>query len=158
MSLLSSYSFPSATSSPLCLYRDVILAISPSVLTHAPTANSFESIKAKKEEKSDVETIDVPEPAPDAPPTEVEETDDGYVIRNGKNGTDGSNASSGSQNQGNAAHGDKADNVMSHIQSQFKPVKMQSDAEFTHELMQLIMANGGDTSDGNKITHTQIRV
>jgi len=47
---------------------------------------------------------------------------------------------------------------MSHIQSQFKPVKMQSDAEFTHEQMQLIMANGGDTSDGNKITHTQIRV
>ncbi len=35
MSLLSSYSFPSATSSPFCLYRDVILAISPSVLTHA---------------------------------------------------------------------------------------------------------------------------
>jgi hypothetical protein len=47
---------------------------------------------------------------------------------------------------------------MSHIQSQFKPVKMQSDAEFTHEQMQLIMANGGDTSDGNKITHTRIRV
>ena len=44
MSLLSSYSFPSATSSPLCLYRDVILAISPSVLIHAPTANAFESI------------------------------------------------------------------------------------------------------------------
>lgn len=43
-------------------------------------------LKAKKEEKSDVETIDVPEPAPDAPPTEVEETDDGYVIKNGKNG------------------------------------------------------------------------
>ena len=40
-------------------------------------------LKAKKEDKSDVETIDVPEPAPDAPPTEVEETDDGYVIRNG---------------------------------------------------------------------------
>jgi hypothetical protein len=115
-------------------------------------------LKAKKEDKSDVETIDVPEPAPDAPPTEVEETDDGYVIRNGKNGTDGSNASSGSQNQGNAAHGDKADNVMSHIQSQFNPVKMQSDAEFTHEQMQLIMANGGDTSDGNKITQTRIRV
>ena len=90
-------------------------------------------MKAKKEEKSDVETIDVPEPAPDAPPTEVEETDNGYVIRNGKNGTDGSNASSGSQNQGNDAHGDKAENVMSHIQSQFKPVKMQSNAEFTHE-------------------------
>ena len=89
-------------------------------------------LKAKKEDKSDVETIDVPEPAPDAPPTEVEETDDGYVIRNGKNGTDGSDASSGSQNQGNAAHGDKADNVMSHIQSQFKPVKMQSDAEFSN--------------------------
>ena len=86
-------------------------------------------MKAKKEEKSDVETIDVPEPAPDAPPTEVEETDDGYVIRNGKNG-----------------------------KSQFKPVKMQSDAEFTHEQMQLIMANGGDTSDGNKITQTRIRV
>ena len=103
-------------------------------------------------------SIDVPEPAPDAPPTEVEETDDGYVIRNGKNGTDGSDASSGSQNQGNAAHGDKAENVMSHIQSQFKPVKMQSDAEFTHEQMQLIMLNGGDTSDGNKITHTRIRV
>ena len=120
-------------------------------------------LKAKKEDKSDVETIDVPEPdvpepAPDAPPTEVEETDDGYVIRNGKNGTDGSDASSGSRNQGNAAHGDKADNVMSHIQSQFKPVKMQSDAEFTHEQMQLIMANGGDTSDGNKITQTRIRV
>lgn len=41
-------------------------------------------LKAKKEEKSDVETIDVPEPAPDAPPTEVEETDDGYVIKNGR--------------------------------------------------------------------------
>lgn len=115
-------------------------------------------LKAKKEDKSDVETIDVPEPAPDAPPTEVEETDAGYVIRNGKNSTDGSDASSGSRNQGNAAHGDKAENVMSHIQSQFKPVKMQSDAEFTHEQMQLIMANGGDTSDGNKITQTRIRV
>ena len=116
-------------------------------------------LKAQNEVKSEVETIEVPKPAPDAPPTDVEETaNGGYVIKNKKNGTDGSNADSGNQNQGNAAHGDKADNVMSHIQSQFKPVKMQSDAEFTHEQMQLIMANGGDTSDGNKITQTRIRV
>jgi hypothetical protein len=115
-------------------------------------------MKAKKEEKSDVETIDVPEPAPDAPPTEVEETDDGYVIRNGKNGTDGSNASSGSQNQGNAAHGDKADNVMSHIQSQFKPVKILSEAEFTHKEMMEIQINGGVTPDGNLIPQTRLRL
>lgn len=115
-------------------------------------------LKAKKEDKSDVETIDVPEPAPDAPPTEVEETDDGYVIKNGKNGTDSSNASSGNHNQGNAAHGDKAENVMGHIQSQFKPVKIQSEAEFTHEQLQLIMLNGDDISDGNKIPQTRLRL
>ena len=116
-------------------------------------------LKAQNEVKSDVETIEVPKPAPDAPPTDVEETENGgYVIKNKKNGTDGSNADSGNQNQGNAAHGDKAENVMSHIQSQFKPVKILSEAEFTHKEMMEIQINGGVTPDGNLIPQTRLRL
>ena len=116
-------------------------------------------LKAQNEVKSDVETIEVPKPAPDAPPTDVEETENGgYVIKNKKNGTDGGNADSGNQNQGNAAHGDKAENVMSHIQSQFKPVKILSEAEFTHKEMMEIQINGGVTPDGNLIPQTRLRL
>ena len=45
-------------------------------------------LKTKDDVKSDVETIDVPKPAPDEPPTDVEETDNGYVIKSDKKGSD----------------------------------------------------------------------
>lgn len=69
-------------------------------------------LKATNAEKSDVETIEVPEPAPDEPPTDVEETKDGYVIKNQK----GSNGTTTQTNvNGNASHGGKADDVISQI-------------------------------------------
>ena len=88
--------------------------------------------KAKDKEKTDVVTIEVPEPTPDEPPTEVEETEDGrYVIRkNGEAQASGDSASEENSQQPNAtkpAHGDKADDVINHINGQFKPVKIGSD-------------------------------
>ena len=113
-------------------------------------------LKAKKEEKSDVETIDVPKPAPDEPPTDVEETENGYVIKNKKKGSEDEHANSG--NNGNTSHGDKADNVISQLQGQFKPVRVQSDAEFTSDEMLQTMLDGGVTPAGQQISCHYIRM
>lgn len=112
-------------------------------------------LKATNAEKSDVETIEVPEPAPDEPPTDVEETKDGYVIKNQK----GSNAATTQTNaNGNASHGDKADDVISHINGQCKPIKVTSEAELTHEQMLLSLQNGGVTPAGQQISTHPIRL
>ena len=113
-------------------------------------------LKAKNKEKSDVETIDVPKPAPDEPPTDVEETEDGYVIKNKKKGSEDEHANSG--NNGNTSHGDKADNVISQLQGQFKPVRVQSDAEFTSNEMLQTMLDGGVTPAGQQISCHYIRM
>ena len=113
-------------------------------------------LKAKDEVKSDVETIDVPKPAPDEPPTDVEETENGYVIKNGKKGSEDAHANSG--NSGSASHGDKADNVISQLQGQFKPVKVQSEAELISDEMLNTMLNGGVTPAGQQITSHHLRV
>ena len=112
-------------------------------------------LKAKDEVKSDVETIDVPKPAPNEPPTDVEETDNGYVIKNG-NASDDAHANSG--NSGSVSHGDKADNVISHLQGQFKPVKVQSEAELISDEMLNTMLNGGVTPAGQQISSHYIRM
>jgi hypothetical protein len=116
--------------------------------------------KAKDKEKTDVETIEVPEPTPDEPPTEVEETEDGrYVIRkNGKAQASGDSASEDNSQQPNAtkpAHGDKADDVINHINGQFKPVKIGSDCELTPEQMLASLSNGGLTDAGHQIEFHQ---
>ena len=113
-------------------------------------------LKAKNKEKSDVETIDVPKPAPDEPPTDVEETENGYVIKNKKKGSEDEHANSG--NNGNASHGDKADNVISQLQGQFKPVRVQSDAEFTSDEMLQTMLDGGVTPAGQQISCHHLRL
>lgn len=113
-------------------------------------------LKAKNKEKSDVETIDVPKPAPDEPPVDVEETKNGYVIKDNKKGSEDEHANSG--NNGNTSHGDKADNVISQLQGQFKPVRVQSDAEFTSDEMLQTMLDGGVTPTNQQISCHHLRM
>ena len=112
-------------------------------------------LKAKNKEKSDVETIDVPKPAPDEPPVDVEETKNGYVIKDNKKGSEDEHTSG---DKSNASHGDKADNVISQLQGQFKPVRVQSDAEFTSYEMLQTMLDGGVTPAGQQISCHYIRM
>ncbi len=141
----------------------------------------------KEVQKTDVEDIDIPGQVanvPDDKPTNVEETEGGgYKVTNSESETDESNSvgSSGGQSKPSEAttkenvteaiekkvrteksqdssSANTAEAVKQKLENLLKPVKVNSDAEFTSDEMLSIMDNGGLTPAGKQISITQIRL